>query len=86
MPWSIPVFEGMSIKRPGPDHLGFHVENMDTFKKHVADVGGMNPYLAGVPLGGSKESEVRRRFFEKHATGKWQMSDPDGNWLDITDE
>ena len=30
----------------------------------------MDPYLAGVPLGGSKESEVRCRFFEKRATGK----------------
>jgi len=29
---------------------------------------------------------LRRRFFERHATGKWQMSDPDGNWIDITDE
>jgi len=39
-----------------------------------------------VPLGGSKESDVRKRFLEKSATGKWQMTDPDGNWLDITDE
>ena len=53
MPWSIPVFENMSIKRPGPDHIGFHVENLDAFKKHVAEVAGMNPYLAPVPLGGS---------------------------------
>jgi len=86
MPWSIPVFENMSIKRPGPDHLGFHVENLDVFKKHVAEVAGANPYLAPVPLGGSPESEVRKRFFEKNATGKWQMTDPDGNWLDVTDE
>jgi catechol 2,3-dioxygenase-like lactoylglutathione lyase family enzyme len=86
MPWSIPIFEGMSIKRPGPDHLGFHVENLDGFKKHVAEIAGMNPYLAPVPLGGSKESDVRKRFLETSATGKWQMTDPDGNWLDITDE
>ncbi len=86
MPWSIPIFEGMSIKRPGPDHLGFHVENLDGFKQHVAEIAGMNPYLAPVPLGGSKESDVRKRFLEKSATGKWQMTDPDGNWLDITDE
>jgi catechol 2,3-dioxygenase-like lactoylglutathione lyase family enzyme len=86
MPWSIPVFEGISIKRPGPDHIGFHVENLDAFKEHVAEVAGMNPYLAPVPLGRSKESEVRKRFFEKHATGKWQMTDPDGSWIDITDE
>src|SRR5215469_5501124 len=86
LPWSIPVFEGMSIKRPGPDHMGFHVENIDTFKKHVTEVAGMNPYLAPMPLGGSKESDVRKHFFEQSATGKWQMADPDGNWLDITDE
>jgi hypothetical protein len=46
----------------------------------------MNPYLAGVPLGGSPESDVRKRFFAGQASGKWQMSDPDGNWIDITDE
>jgi catechol 2,3-dioxygenase-like lactoylglutathione lyase family enzyme len=84
--WSIPVFEGISIKRPGPDHIGFHVENLEAFKEHVAEVAGMNPYLAPVPLGGSPESAVRQRFFEKHATGKFQMTDPDGTWIDITDE
>src|SRR5262252_4322084 len=86
LPWAIPAFEGMSIKRPGPDHVGFRVENLDAFKARVAEVAGMNPYLAGVPLGGSAESDVRRRFFAHQASGKWQMSDPDGNWIDITDE
>jgi catechol 2,3-dioxygenase-like lactoylglutathione lyase family enzyme len=86
LPWSIPIFEGMSIKRPGPDHMGFHVEDLDAFKNHVAEVAGANPYLAPMPLGGSKESEVRKNFFQRSATGKWQMADPDGNWLDITDE
>lgn len=83
LPWSIPVFEGMSIKRPGPDHIGFHVDDLPAFKKHVAEVAGANPYLAPVPLGGSPESDVRKRFFENSATGAWQMADPDGNWLDI---
>src|SRR6266568_4789292 len=86
LPWSIPAFEGMSVKRPGPDHIGFHVENLDAFKARVAEVAGMNPYLAGVPLGGSPESDVRKCFFAGQASGKWQMSDPDGNWIDITDE
>lgn len=86
MPWSIPMFEGMSIKRPGPDHLGFKVEDLAAFKTHLAEVAGMNPYLAPVPLGGSRESDVRRRFFESSATGKFQMTDPDGVWIDVTDE
>ena len=86
LPWSIPVFAGMSIKRPGPDHIGFHVEDMAAFKTKVAEIAGANPYLAPVPLGGSPESDVRRRFFADNASGKWQISDPDGNWIDITDE
>src|SRR5204863_5276296 len=86
LPWSIPIFENMSIKRPGPDHLGFHVEDLDAFRKHVTEVAGANPYLAPVPLGGSPESNVRRDFLKKSATGKFQMTDIDGNWLDITDE
>src|SRR5215470_12656523 len=86
LPWAIPAFEGMSIKRPGPDHFGFHVESVDAFKARVAEVAGMNPYLAAMPLGGSAESDVRKRFFAGQAGGQWQMSDPDGNWIDITDE
>ncbi len=86
LPWSISIFEGMSIKRPGPDHIGFKVENLDAFKAHVATVGGANPYLAPVPLGGSTEADVRKRFFQASAAGKWQMTDPDGTWIDISDE
>jgi catechol 2,3-dioxygenase-like lactoylglutathione lyase family enzyme len=61
-------------------------EGIAAFKQHASDVAGMNPYLAPVPLGGSPESDVRARFFARHATGKFQMSDRDGNWIDITDE
>lgn len=86
LPWSIPIFEGMSIKRPGPDHVGFKVEDLAAFKAHVAKVAGMNPYLAPVPLGGSPESDVRRRFFESSAGGKFHMTDPDGLWITVTDE
>lgn len=86
MPWSIPIFEGMSIKRPGPDHIGFRVESLAAFEADMKKVAGMNPYLAPVPLGGSRESDVRKGFFQKSATGKFQMADPDGTWIDITDE
>jgi predicted enzyme related to lactoylglutathione lyase len=86
LPWSIPVFEGMSIKRPGPDHIGFHVEDLDAFKADLARVAGANPYLAPVPLGGSKESDVRQELLRKCAGGKLQTTDPDGTWIDITDQ
>jgi len=86
LPWSIPIFENMSIKRPGPDHIGFKVANIDTFKQHLAACGGSNPYLAAMPLGGSKESDARRDFLARSCTGKMQIADPGAVWIDITDE
>ena len=84
LPWSPGKFAGMSVKRPGPDHIGFHVEDLPAFKTHVAEVAGANPYLAPVPLGGSVESETRKELFRTSASGALQMADPDGNWLDIS--
>jgi predicted enzyme related to lactoylglutathione lyase len=86
LPWSIPLFENMGIKRPGPDHIGFKVENIDEFKKHVEVTSGMNPYVAPMRLGGSKESDARKAFLAAQAGGKFQMADPGGVWIDVTDE
>jgi catechol 2,3-dioxygenase-like lactoylglutathione lyase family enzyme len=86
LPWSLPIFEGMGIKRPGPDHLGFKVENIEAFKQHVQTTAGMNTYLMPMPLGGNKEAEARKRFFAAQAGGKYQMADPGGVWIDVTDE
>ena len=85
LPWSMEVFDGMAIKRPGPEHIGFKVEDLTAFKTDAAKLAGANPYLAPMPLGGSPESDVRRRLFEANATGKFQLADPDGIWLDISD-
>lgn len=86
LPWDITIFGGMSIKRPGPDHIGIRVPDLAAFKKEMKRVAEKNTYLAPRPLGGSTESEVRRRLFRAAALGKFQMADPDGNWIDITDE
>jgi len=86
MPWKIDGFVDMSIKRPGPDHIGIKVENLEAFKQDVVRLGGKNTFLASRPLGGSPESEVRRKYFERNALGKYQLADPDGNWIDVTDE
>jgi len=87
MPWSIKLFEGVAIKRPGPDHIGFKVENIETFKQHVADVVGGCSYLAPMSLGGAKESDRRKKFFETNAAmGKYFIADPGAVMIDITDE
>jgi catechol 2,3-dioxygenase-like lactoylglutathione lyase family enzyme len=86
LPWSIPVYEGMAIKRPGPDHIGFKVENIETFKQHVREVTGACSYLAPMPIGGSREAEVRKALLAKSSMGKYQMADPGGVWIDVSDE
>jgi catechol 2,3-dioxygenase-like lactoylglutathione lyase family enzyme len=86
LPWSIAIFENMSIKRPGPDHIGFKVENIEAFKQHVETTSGMNPYVAPMRLGGSKEADARKAFFAQEAGGKFQLADPSGVWIDVTDE
>ncbi len=86
MQWSIPIFEGMGIKRTGPDHLGFKVENIDSFRDHVKTTMGGNSYLNPMPLGGNKEAEARKAFLARSAGGKMQMADPGGNWIVVTDE
>ncbi len=86
MPWSIDVFAGIAIKRPGPDHIGMRVEDMEAFKKDVVRLGGKNTFLASRPLGGSPEAEVRRDMLAANALGSYQIGDPDGNWIDVTDE
>jgi catechol 2,3-dioxygenase-like lactoylglutathione lyase family enzyme len=86
LPWSIEIFANMGIKRPGPDHIGFKVENIDAFKQHVEVTSGMNPYVAPMRLGGSKEADARKAFLAAQAGGKFQMADPSGVWIDVTDE
>jgi predicted enzyme related to lactoylglutathione lyase len=86
MPWSIAAFAGMSTKHPGPEHLGFKVESIEAVKKDVATAKGANQYLAPFELGGSPEADDRAAMFSRWATGKYQMCDNDGTWIDITDE
>ena len=75
-----------SIKGPGPDHIGIKVRDLEHFKSEMKRIGDKNSFLLSRALGGSDEANRRRDFFAANALGKLQMSDPDGNWLDITDE
>src|SRR3954464_12627446 len=78
MPWSIPLYEGMAIKRPGPDHFGFKVESIETLKQDIANVVGGCSYLNPMPMGGARESDVRKALLAKSSLGKFQLADPCG--------
>jgi len=86
MQWDIERFGGMSIKRPGPDHIGVKVPDLEAFKREVKRLSDKNTFIATRPLGGSKEAETRRDLLAKCALGEFQISDPDGNWIDISDD
>ena len=51
MPWRIADFTGMGIVSPGLDHLGFSVENIETFKTEVETLATNRPRLAPFPFG-----------------------------------
>jgi predicted enzyme related to lactoylglutathione lyase len=59
MPWAITDYDGTGIVSPSMDHIGFQVENLETFKTDVARVGGSNPYLAPSLLQGGPEDRAR---------------------------
>ncbi|MEE8083730.1 MAG: VOC family protein, partial [Alphaproteobacteria bacterium] len=86
MQWDIEIFGGMSIKRPGPDHIGIRVPDLAAFKKEAKRLADKNTYIAARPLGGSDEANTRADLLAACALGKFQMADPDGNWIDITDD
>jgi hypothetical protein len=86
LPWSLATYEGTAVLRPGPDHFGFKVEDLASFEKDLREIAALNFHFTPVPLGGSKETDRRKQIFAESAIGKMQMADPEGNWLDVTDE
>jgi hypothetical protein len=62
------------------------VPDLKAFKKEVKRLADKNTFIASRPLGGSKEADIRKEHFARSALGKFQMADPDGNWIDISDD
>jgi hypothetical protein len=86
MPWDITDYLGSGIERPALDHLGFHVEDLATFQKDVAALVERDPSLA--PRSARKDSEGKARLdlFSNCPHGMFQLADPDGILIDVTDK
>jgi hypothetical protein len=80
-PWSITDFEGAGIEPRHMDHLGFNVENLDSFKKDLQALVKRNPALSPKP--GGTEGEIRLSLLAKCQHGQFQMADPDGVPIDV---
>ena len=85
MPWSITDYAGTGIVRPGPDHIGFEVENLRMFKARLQALGDDNPHLRAQPLAG-REGEARLKLFAAWCPyGSYRFADPDGVLLDVAE-
>lgn len=86
MPWKIADYDGTGISRPGPDHIGFTVEDLEKFKQRVQTVGDNNPHLRPRPVGAGAEGEARLKLFASTCPyGHYHMADVDGVLIDVTE-
>jgi catechol 2,3-dioxygenase-like lactoylglutathione lyase family enzyme len=83
MPWEITDYEGTGIITPGMDHIGFKVENMQTFKADVERIAADNSRLAPAPMTGKEGKALEQLFRRSCPLGTYQMADCDGILIDI---
>jgi catechol 2,3-dioxygenase-like lactoylglutathione lyase family enzyme len=85
MPWRISDYAGTGIVRPGPDHIGFEVEDLDAVRQRLQALGDNNPHLRPMPLAGP-EGEARLKLFAACCPlGQHRLADPDGVLLDLAE-
>jgi len=77
LPWSIPVFEGMSIKRPGPTISASRSRASTPSSKDIADVTGAAAIWA-VSMGGGGSPTCARRCGEKRDRKSFSSTDRAG--------
>jgi catechol 2,3-dioxygenase-like lactoylglutathione lyase family enzyme len=81
-PWAITDYEGAGIEPRHMDHLGFKVEDVDSFKKDLQALVKRNPALAPKP--GGTEGDIRLKLLAKCKHGQFQLADPDGVPIDVS--
>jgi catechol 2,3-dioxygenase-like lactoylglutathione lyase family enzyme len=84
-PYKIQDYLGTEHKRPGFDHIGFAVEDLQAFKEDVELLAKHDPeYLAPKPANVESEYQVIMDLLRTCRHGKHQMCDPEGNLIDIS--
>lgn len=84
-PYKISDYLGTEHKRPGFDHIGFEVEDLQGFKDDVELLAKHDPeYLAPKPPNVESEYQVIMDLLRSCRYGKHQMCDPEGNLVDIS--
>ena len=84
-PWKMSDFAGAGIDRPGIEHLGYKVESVETVKKELAALREFDPEMGERIISEPKEGERRLALIASCRHGRYQFSDPDGVFIDITE-
>jgi catechol 2,3-dioxygenase-like lactoylglutathione lyase family enzyme len=84
-PWQITDFEGSGIERPALDHIGFKVESLAAFKADY-DLHA-NEYAPAKDDRPEKnpERQARQKVLARCCFGQFQMADPDGILIDVSE-
>jgi catechol 2,3-dioxygenase-like lactoylglutathione lyase family enzyme len=85
LPWDIANFQGTGIIRPGPDHIGFKVDDLAAFKEDVERVAGVNASLVPKQIALGPEGKVRAEMVARDMPGAHVMSDVDYITLVVTE-
>jgi predicted enzyme related to lactoylglutathione lyase len=84
-PWDIADYGGAGIERPGLEHIGFKVESVDVVKRDLAALRECNPEMSERTVSVPEEAENRRKLIATCRHGGYQLSDPDGVFIDISE-
>jgi catechol 2,3-dioxygenase-like lactoylglutathione lyase family enzyme len=84
-PWRMSDYAGAGIERPGIEHIGYKVENVESVKKDLAALRASDPEMSERTLSSPEEGERRLSLIAGCRYGQHQFSDPDGVFIDVSE-
>jgi predicted enzyme related to lactoylglutathione lyase len=82
-PWKMSDFEGAGIDRPGLEHVGFQVESVDVFNKELTALREADADMRERIIAEPSEGERRVALIASCRHGRYQLSSPDGVFIDV---
>jgi catechol 2,3-dioxygenase-like lactoylglutathione lyase family enzyme len=84
-PWRIENYLGTGIERPALDHIGFEVESIRELEADLEALAARIPALGPRPFKGGAEGSARLKLLTTCRYGQYQLADPDGVLIDVSE-
>jgi predicted enzyme related to lactoylglutathione lyase len=84
-PWRISDYAGATIDRPGLEHLGFEAERVEAVKHDLTRLRESDPSMRERIVSVPDEGERRAGLIAACRYGRYQLSDPDGIFVDVSE-